>query len=117
MGKRPLQELPIKPISTSESEKVFIQTKKQQQQQQLPKTSKKILVSSSVEPLGGRVQWRLNEWKKLTKDQFILECLKGCKINFTGEPIQNKFPHQSNFNKVQLSALHKMINELIEERE
>ena len=40
----------------------------------------------------------------------------GCKINFTSEPIQNKFPHQSNFNKVQLSALYKMINELIEER-
>ena len=49
----------------------------------------------------------------LEKDLFILQCIQGCKINFTSVPYQLTRPHQINFNNSQLKALSVLIDELI----
>lgn len=56
----------------------------------------------------------LKEWRKITKDPFILDCIQGCKINFLAEPIQIKKPHQINFNHKELQCLKTMLKEFIE---
>ena len=79
MGGQSLQQKPL--TLPSESEKTIFQAKstlqqqQQQQQQQQKIFKKKIDVSIARQPLGGRVQYNLKSWKKLTKDPFILQCL------------------------------------------
>ena len=63
-------------------------------------------------PLGGRTKYHVNKWREITKDPFILNCIQGCKINFISTPIQTKFPHQINFNNIELKALLDMIQKL-----
>ena len=69
---------------------------------------------STVFKFGGRIKLHLKEWRKITKDPFILECIQGCKINFLAEPIQIKKPHQINFNHKELQCVKTMLKEFIE---
>ena len=57
----------------------------------------------------------LKEWKKITKDPFILNSVKGCSINFVETPSQISLPYQVSFNKTELEALKIMIDEAISE--
>ena len=54
----------------------------------------------------------ITAWEKLTKDQFVLNCVKGCKINFSSSPIQYKKPSQLKFNVEETKALNTMISQL-----
>ena len=38
--------------------------------------------------LGGRFKHFSKEWQNLTSDQFVLECVAVCKIDFTSRPCQ-----------------------------
>ena len=120
MGGQSLQQKPL--TLPSESEKTIFQAKstlqqqQQQQQQQQKIFKKKIDVSIARQPLGGRVQYNLKSWKKLTKDPFILQCLVGCKINFTSVPFQLSIPHQINFKSSQMTILSGLIEELLVDR-
>ena len=67
-------------------------------------------------PLGGRTKYYLKFWEEITKDPFVLDCILGCKINFTSIPVQSILPHQINFNREELLALLEMINKLENER-
>ena len=43
-------------------------------------------------PLGGRISHFVQSWEKLTKDQGILEIVKGYKIPLLRTPVQEKIP-------------------------
>ena len=67
-------------------------------------------------PFGGRTKHFLHEWKKITKDPFILQCVQGCYINFSSPRFQTQAPRQIFFNKRESTALKAMLVELEADR-
>ena len=43
--------------------------------------------------VGGRLAGFHQEWQKITKDKFVLDCIKGCKIGFDQTPVQANLPN------------------------
>ena len=67
-------------------------------------------------PLGGRTRHYVSQWKRLTKDKFVIDCIQtGCKINFTNHPEQSSMPHQICFNHRETEALNTLIKECVNE--
>ena len=64
-------------------------------------------------PIGGRTKFCYNNWKRLTKDKFILDNIQGCKINFKEMPKQITLPRPIIFTKVELKALESMLAEFV----
>ena len=64
---------------------------------------------------GGRTKHCIKQWRKITKDPFILQCVQGCKINFCDTPHQDRMPHQISFNNRELKALKDMLEQYVED--
>ena len=64
---------------------------------------------------GGRTKQCIKQWRKITKDPFILQCVQGCKINFSDTPHQDRMPHQIRFNNRELLALKNMLEQYVED--
>ena len=62
--------------------------------------------------LGGRLKHFSKEWGKLTSDPFVLDCIGGCKIDFTSIPCQTNLPSELKFNKEETEALQELIKEM-----
>ena len=74
------------------------------------------VVNESQIPLGGRTKSFVHEWKRLTKDNFIINCIRGCRINFIEPPSQVSIPHQIHFNNTELAALDAIIRECVADK-
>ena len=48
----------------------------------------------------GRMKQCIHEWRKLTSDPSVLEIIRGHKIGFTSEPVQEREPQQIRFSKI-----------------
>ena len=64
-------------------------------------------------PIGGRTKFCYNNWKRLTKDRFILDNIQGCKINFKEMPKQITLPRPIIFTKIELKALESILEEFV----
>ena len=67
-------------------------------------------------PSGGRTKHKVNAWKSITRDKFILNSIQGCKINFVAPPFQDKLPHDLNYSSLEKSELCKKVAELIKDK-
>ena len=81
------------------------------------KRSQKIDVSNYNEGLkpGGKTKHCVKFWKRITRDPFILDCIRGCKINFTDVPSQNFSPPQIKFNDLETQAIRQSVSEMLNE--
>ena len=67
--------------------------------------------------MGGRLKLFYPEWLKITKDKFVLQCIKqGCRLNITSVPVQFKKPNQLKFNIEEQKALDNMILQMEKEK-
>ena len=90
-------------------EQLVIQSKCQRSEGQ-GRNEKEIKVRDII--LGGRLKEFRKDWENLTSDKFVLECIEGCKIEFTSRPYQVNIPSVLRFNKEETDALYKMIDEM-----
>lgn len=93
-------------------------TEEKPEPEQRPEKRQKALKVSNIAlgPLGGRTKLCIDSWKKITTNKFILQCVQGCKIDFTSPPFQTKLPHQIKMNNTESQALEAMIKVLEEEK-
>lgn len=64
----------------------------------------------------GRLKNFINEWKKITTDQFILNCLEGYKIPFKDLPFQSKPPLERKFSAQDWGKIKIEIKKLLNKR-
>ena len=62
--------------------------------------------------LGGRISHFLQSWENLTKDQEILEIVKGYKIPLLKTPVQEKIPMNTSLKDNQKFLMEKEIKEI-----
>ena len=67
-------------------------------------------------PLGGRLEFFVQNWSKITSDQNILNHVMGYKIDFTGPPSQAKEPIGINLSVKEKETLGVEIKEMTEKR-
>ena len=65
-------------------------------------------------PVGGRLRFFLDEWKKLTSDAFILDMVSGMSLSLTDLPTQRKLPHPVHMPKEQVKSVEAQIQQLID---
>ena len=65
-------------------------------------------------PLGGRISHFVQSWEKLTKDQEILEIVKGYKIPLLRTPVQEKVPLNTPLKENQKFLVEEEIKEMLE---
>ena len=63
--------------------------------------------------LAGNVSFFLPDWKKLTSDQFILQCIKGVEIPFLDMPFQRFEPEQYFFDNEKSKVIQDEIDKLL----
>lgn len=63
--------------------------------------------------VGGRLAQFIKAWKSLSSDEWILRAVKGYKIEFICEPVQNKLPMKMGFSKSEESAIDCEIDKLL----
>ena len=64
-------------------------------------------------PLAGRLVHFLGCWKKLIKDQNILQIVKGCRIPFLCRPKQKKEPKEINFSMQEKETISLEVENLL----
>ena len=65
-------------------------------------------------PVGGRLRFFLDEWKKFTSDPFILDMVSGMSLDLTDIPLQESLPHEIKMNAVETAAAERHIKELLQ---
>ena len=55
-------------------------------------------LNTEIFPVGRRVSNFLENWKLITKDPWIIQCVEGIKFDFVLTPYQTSFPNQPFFN-------------------
>lgn len=72
---------------------------------------------AQVNPIatGGVTKLYKSNWQNYTSDRFILQCIEGCKIDFTSSPVQSIPAREINFNTEEKMALNAMIDQLRKE--
>ena len=63
--------------------------------------------------IAGRLKQFLSAWSKITSDSFILQCLRGYKIEFSSKPIQKKVPIGNSLNKKDDPLMGEVIDNLL----
>jgi len=66
-----------------------------------------------VQPIAGRLRLYIEEWKKLTSDKFIIQCLQGYKIPFREIPEQSIPPGEPNWSTHEVKRIKIEIDELL----
>ena len=64
-------------------------------------------------PLAGRVRYFLENWKKLTNDQAILQMVQGYEIPFNSPPQQNFIPKSPVLNQVEKQLVDQEVKEML----
>ena len=65
-------------------------------------------------PLGGRISYIVQSWEKITKDQEILEKVKGYKIPLLRTTVQEKISLNTSLKETQKFLLEKEMKEMLE---
>ena len=63
-------------------------------------------------PLAGRLSCCTENWAKLTSDPEILQNVKGCKMEFTQQPVQTSSPQEHQFSVSETKLIEKEIKDL-----
>ena len=63
--------------------------------------------------LVGGIAHRIQEWRTLTTDPEILDYVQGVRLDFIDEPVQDRLPHQIEFNKSEAEMVRKEIQRFI----
>ena len=66
--------------------------------------------------IAGRLQFFLENWLKVTRDHYIIQLVKGYKLELESQPFQNHSPGQPSFSSKEKMALDKEVNKLVEKR-
>ena len=68
-------------------------------------------------PLGGRIAHFLPFWRKITRDQFVLNCVKGIEIDFNGIHVhQNKKPRQIDMSRTECKFIDNELKKLCRDK-
>lgn len=67
-----------------------------------------------VIPVGGRISHFLENWKLITKDPWIIQCVEGIQLDFTSTPYQPSLPNQPFFNQENQLLVDKEIQSLLD---
>ena len=67
-------------------------------------------------PVGGRTKHFLTQWYKLTKDPFIIQCVKGCKIDIVGDVKKCKHKGELMMSKEEIEAGDEQIQQLLQKK-
>ena len=62
--------------------------------------------------MGGRTKHFLENWKDITHNKFVLECIQGVKINLCRTPFQTKWPHEIKFSQEEQLAMRSILETL-----
>ncbi len=65
-------------------------------------------------PLGGRLRYFVDFWRKIAPSCEVISLVLGAKIPFTCKPVQSRIPPQCKFNVEETSEVCKMVNDLLE---
>ena len=63
-----------------------------------------------------KIRYFLHNWCKLTHDMWILDVVKGYKIEFIGEPFQFHIPNSLNFSAIEYEAAQKEIEKFLQKQ-
>ncbi|XP_076548552.1 uncharacterized protein LOC117600481 isoform X1 [Osmia lignaria lignaria] len=67
----------------------------------------------SVSKVAGRLKCFLNNWKEITSDRFILDCIEGYKIRFYKKPVQRRNPVPKITSSEEVKKFQNAIEELV----
>ncbi len=71
------------------------------------------LISSDAFPLGGRLRFFVDFWRKIANRREIMSLILGAKIPFTQVPTQSRIPPPCQFNSEETCQVRKMVQELL----
>ncbi|CAG2233597.1 unnamed protein product [Mytilus edulis] len=74
------------------------------------------IINQNSIPVGGRVSLFLQDWNSITKDPWVLQCVKGIKLDFLATPFQNQIPNQAFFNQENQDLINKEITGLLNKK-
>ena len=74
------------------------------------------IINQNSIPVGGRVSLFLQNWNSITKDPWVLQCVKGIKLDFLATPFQNQIPNQAFFNQENQDLINKEITGLLNKK-
>ncbi|VDH94545.1 Hypothetical predicted protein [Mytilus galloprovincialis] len=109
-SEQPSVQETCKPIERVGQEKTFSHI---QNYFQLPMNC---IINQNSIPVGGRVSLFLQNWNSITKDPWVLQCVKGIKLDFLATPFQNQIPNQAFFNQENQDLINKEITGLLNKK-
>ncbi|CAG2197965.1 unnamed protein product [Mytilus edulis] len=109
-SEQPSVQETCKPIERVGQEKTFNHI---QNYFQLPMNC---IINQNSIPVGGRVSLFLQNWNSITKDPWVLQCVKGIKLDFLATPFQNQIPNQAFFNQENQDLINKEITGLLNKK-
>ena len=65
-------------------------------------------------PLAGRLRHCLINWEKITTDSWVLETVRGLRLNFVSPPVQTVFPQEASLSGDDRSLVTLEIQELLQ---
>lgn len=65
-------------------------------------------------PLAGRLRHCLLNWEKITTDSWVLETVRGLRLNFVSPPVQTVFPQEASLSGDDRSLVTLEIQELLQ---
>ncbi len=73
-----------------------------------------MLKMSDQFPLGGRLRFFVDSWRKIAPSREVISTVLGAQIPFTTEPTQSRVPPQCKFSVEETSEVRKIVKELLE---
>jgi hypothetical protein len=73
-----------------------------------------VVKKSDQFPLGGRLRFFVDFWRKLTPSKEVISIILGARIPFTSEPVQSREPRPCVFNEVETREVRKMVQDLLD---
>lgn len=70
---------------------------------------------SSV-PIARRIEYFYQNWKVLTRDQWVLHLVQGLTLDFVQTPVQTHPPFQPSFNQIKTDLVDQEIKSMLEKR-
>ena len=68
----------------------------------------------AVHGVAGRLANHVKNWATITKDRWILDTVKGYKINFVTVPYQSRWPHAPHYTLEQNSLIEQEVRDLLQ---
>lgn len=70
--------------------------------------------SPAIKFEGGNISKKLIDWRNLTSDSFVLQCVKGVRLDFSDPPCQEKIPRPYRMNSLHERAINAEIDRLLQ---